>query len=1450
MAIVSCPECGKKLKVADMSIGKKVKGPCGHVFVAEAEAAAPAKAAAPAAASDKVMVACTECGAKLKVAGTSLGKKMKCPKCTGVFVARADEPAPPVKKAAPPAEPELDEDDAPRPKGKPKAVNDDDMEDLFGFAEKDAARAPEDDNLFTDEDEVKPKGKAKAAPKWQADEEEEDPRAQAQAAMGWSADDDDEPKKKGKAGKKAAAFDDDDEPKPKSKYAAKKAGKAARDDDEDEDEDADAKPVYPRRRLLNVFVLLLLIGYITFFSLMFLRVLPDLGLGTDKPDDKKIIVTQDDDGVAARQKDEKEWLAKLKAKEPKEPKGVVVHLEKHAPAVAGLAFAPVKPSVASVALANEKEGVKIWDLETQKAVLTIPVKVTDDWPMLQFSPAGDFLALASPADKMLKVWNVADGKEALSVALEKPPGTLAFSTDGKNLMVVIGGAGYGGADVAVWTVAGWKKEKTFNAETTPNVDYLLAPHGSRLVEINGAAIKVMEIRAFQMGVPAMSVKNEKSYKVSGAAVSPDGKYLGFTAPGADGAIKVVVLNVDSGDTTVLAEEKLAILRVQFTPDSKYLAYATHVGDGQFHLYDIATKKKQTFEPGLSRALAFSPGQVFVARAAGDAIQVTAFDELLSGATKIEDKSSPKVTPPDNKAEAAKLEGTWIVESVESEGKAAGPAKMDKLTFADGKVNGPDIKDAPYTVDAGKEPHWLDVALDADRTLRGIYNLEGDTLRWCVADLDPKSTRPKAFDKKDGLQIVLKRAKKDTTETKKDSLDGAWIVESAVDSGKPDDKMKGTKLTFAGGVLKGLIPVDVPYKLNAGKDPAWIDLAVPAGPDKTDNVPGIFKIDGDKLWVCLPGGPTAPRPKSFDEKETSLLVLRRAGKTDTAPPKAPSDINLKIIALGIHEFADANKPTNRLPPAASSKKGDLEYKPLLSWRVAILPYINEKDLFKEFDLDKPWDDPHNMKLIAKMPKVYMVPGIDAKEGMTHYRTLVGPGTLLEPIKSGFSPIGLTTKYKLNTVPDGTANVIMVAEAAEPTIWTKPDDLPYDPKGALPKFGVVPLGFNVVLADGSVQFVPAKVPEAVLRPWLTCDNNKPREPLAPQKGGGDEGGKGDKKGGSVEKKHLKEDFEADVARAQIKVLTLAVNAYAFKNNSKFPESLEFLLKKDATGAGPYLENKDTLLDPWKQLYQYDPTGPQNQGKQPDIWTLVPRKKQAIGNWPEVDNAKEAAKFDGTWVLRDYDFMGVANPDLLGAKYVFANGKLTTRHPPMTDWPFRVDAGRDPMEITVVSPPGGKKAELLGVYKLDGDTLQICFGSLNGGRPAKVDAKLGELFTLKREKKAEPKEPEKGKVKAPPLASVKGTVNVDGKPLADGEIWFIQPGQSARKITIKDGVYTGMAQPGRNRVEIHSYRDGPPSATDPKTLAKVETIQAKYNAQSVLMAEVAAETGNELNFEIALK
>ena len=76
--------------------------------------------------------------------------------------------------------------------------------------------------------------------------------------------------------------------------------------------------------------------------------------------------------------------------------------------------------------------------------------------------------------------------------------------------------------------------------------------------------------------------------------------------------------------------------------------------------------------------------------------------------------------------------------------------------------------------------------------------------------------------------------------------------------------------------------------------------------------------------------------------------------------------MKQLAMAFHTFADAN---GSFPAAYTADK---DGKKLLSWRVAVLPYLGEKELFEEFHQDEPWDSEHNQKLIERMPEVFKNP----------------------------------------------------------------------------------------------------------------------------------------------------------------------------------------------------------------------------------------------------------------------------------------------------------------------------------------------------------------------------------------------------------------------------------------------------------------------------------------------
>src|SRR5262249_44520591 len=148
-------------------------------------------------------------------------------------------------------------------------------------------------------------------------------------------------------------------------------------------------------------------------------------------------------------------------------------------------------------------------------------------------------------------------------------------------------------------------------------------------------------------------------------------------------------------------------------------------------------------------------------------------------------------------------------------------------------------------------------------------------------------------------------------------------------------------------------------------------------------------------VTLPGGETMRRTWTAvltAAATAALLVIPAPGADD--PPVTKKDLdtssnNLKQIALAVINFSDAN--SGRMPADITDKSG----KALLSWRVAILPYIEEDKLFKEFKRDEPWDSENNKKLIAKMPKVYAPVRVKAKEGEAFYQVVSGEETLFAP-----------------------------------------------------------------------------------------------------------------------------------------------------------------------------------------------------------------------------------------------------------------------------------------------------------------------------------------------------------------------------------------------------------------------------------------------------------------------
>jgi hypothetical protein len=175
---------------------------------------------------------------------------------------------------------------------------------------------------------------------------------------------------------------------------------------------------------------------------------------------------------------------------------------------------------------------------------------------------------------------------------------------------------------------------------------------------------------------------------------------------------------------------------------------------------------------------------------------------------------------------------------------------------------------------------------------------------------------------------------------------------------------------------------------------------------------------------------------------------------------------------MHNYHDAK---GSFPAYASFDK---EGKPLLSWRVHLLPYLVDDQLYKEFHLDEPWDSEHNKKLISRMPKVFAPLGNPklAAAGKTTCLVPHGPDTMF-PDKKGL---------KVFEVTDGTSNTILLLDVQDDhaVVWTKPEDLNFDPKepfkGLGAKYGT---GFLAVLADGSIRILSAKMKPETLKALIT-------------------------------------------------------------------------------------------------------------------------------------------------------------------------------------------------------------------------------------------------------------------------------------------------------------------------------------------------------------------------------
>ena len=198
---------------------------------------------------------------------------------------------------------------------------------------------------------------------------------------------------------------------------------------------------------------------------------------------------------------------------------------------------------------------------------------------------------------------------------------------------------------------------------------------------------------------------------------------------------------------------------------------------------------------------------------------------------------------------------------------------------------------------------------------------------------------------------------------------------------------------------------------------------------------------------------------------------------TAARRSQAMNQLKQIGIAMHNYHDVHKSFPA--PVMIGPDGETTH----SWRVAILPYLDQKTLYDQYKFDEPWDSEHNKKLLAKIPDIFRHPLDKDDSTNTSFFALVGKNTLMGEGKLGM---------KLHDVTDGTSNTLMIVEAQRDIPWTKPEDISYpqDRSKALPTLGEwFKGGFLAVLGDGSVNFISSNAEKATLQNLIERNDRNP-------------------------------------------------------------------------------------------------------------------------------------------------------------------------------------------------------------------------------------------------------------------------------------------------------------------------------------------------------------------------
>jgi hypothetical protein len=216
-----------------------------------------------------------------------------------------------------------------------------------------------------------------------------------------------------------------------------------------------------------------------------------------------------------------------------------------------------------------------------------------------------------------------------------------------------------------------------------------------------------------------------------------------------------------------------------------------------------------------------------------------------------------------------------------------------------------------------------------------------------------------------------------------------------------------------------------------------------------------------------------RPDYFDDLPE--LIEEGMAQAEKAAKKNAEINNLRQIGLAIrnYELRRGSFPTDIVAEDGT---------PLLSWRVRILPYLEEQVLYDQFRLDEPWDSPHNIELSKTAMGAFATPGVE-ESNKTSIMVFTGDGAPFggqKATEEGYRG------PRMRDIEDGMGWTIAVVNAGpeKAVIWAKPGDLTFNPEDPMSEMGTPPAGgFPAVFFDGHAKRIPADIDPKALAAQIT-------------------------------------------------------------------------------------------------------------------------------------------------------------------------------------------------------------------------------------------------------------------------------------------------------------------------------------------------------------------------------